>query len=48
MRAIHALVEIAGKGANLLDLATSGSVRARIREDLIFALNACAIAYGLE
>jgi hypothetical protein len=48
MRAIHALTEIAGKGANLLDLSSSGSVRSRIREDLIFALDACAIAYGLE
>lgn len=48
MRAIHALVEIAGKGANLGDMTTSGSVKARIREDLIFALDACAISYGLE
>ena len=48
MRAIYALNEIAGKGANVLDLATSGSVRARVREDLIFALDACAIVYGLE
>jgi hypothetical protein len=48
MRAIYALNEIAGKGANVLDLATSGSVRARIREDLIFGLDACAIVYGLE
>lgn len=48
MRAIHALVEIAGKGANLGDMTASGSVKARIREDLIFALEACAITYGLE
>ena len=48
MRAIHTLNEIAGNGANVLDVATSGSVRARIREDLIFGLDACAIAYGLE
>lgn len=48
MRAIHALTEIAGKGANLADLTSSGSVKARIREDLIFALDACAIVYGLE
>lgn len=48
MRAIYALNEIAGKGANVRDLASSGSVRARVREDLIFALDACAIAYGLE
>lgn len=48
MRATYALNEIAGKGANILDLASSGSVRARIRDDLIFALDACAIAYGLE
>lgn len=48
IRAIHALVEIAGKGANLGDMTASGSVKARIREDLIFALDACAITYGLE
>lgn len=48
MRAIHALEQIAGKGLNVLDMAKSGSVRARIREDLIFALDACAIVYGLE
>lgn len=48
MRALHALNEIARKGAKVLDLASSGSVRARIREDLIFGLVACAIAYGLE
>lgn len=48
MRAIHALTEIAGKGQNLSDLTSSGSVKARIREDLIFALEACAIAYGLD
>lgn len=48
MRAIFALNRIAGRGDNLGDMTTSGSVKARIREDLIFALNACAIAYGLE
>lgn len=48
VRAIHALTEIAGKGANLGDMTASGSVKARIREDLIFALDACAISYGLE
>lgn len=48
MRATHALVEIAGKGSNLGDMTNSGSVKARFREDLIFALDACAIVYGLE
>ena len=48
MRAIHALVEIAGKGENILEMSKSGSVRARVREDLLFALDACAITYGLE
>lgn len=48
MRAIHALEQIAGKGLNLGDLTASGSVKARLREDLIFALDACAIVYGLE
>jgi hypothetical protein len=48
MRAIHALNEIAGKGMNLGDMTNSGSVKERIREDLIFALDACAIVYGLE
>lgn len=48
MRAIYALNHIAGRGDNLGDMTTSGSVKARMREDLIFALDACAIAYGLE
>lgn len=48
MRAIHALTEIAGKGANIRDLASGGRTRARIRDDLEFALEACAIVYGLE
>ena len=48
VRAIHALVEIAGKGANVRDMANSGSVRVRIRDDLEFALDACAISYGLD
>ncbi|KQS55919.1 hypothetical protein ASG17_07665 [Brevundimonas sp. Leaf363] len=48
MRAIHALAEIAGKGANINEMASSGSVRTRIREDLIFALDACAIVYCLD
>ena len=48
MRAIHALNHIAGRGDNLGDMTKSGSVKARIREDLIFALEACAIEYGLE
>lgn len=41
-RAIHALVEIARKGANL-DISSGGSVRSCIREDLIFALGACVV-----
>lgn len=48
MRAIHALVEIAGKGANIRDMASGARTRARIRDDLEFALDACAITYGLE
>lgn len=48
MRAIHALQEIAGKGRPVMDLATSGSGRARVRVDLIRGLNTCAIFYGLE
>jgi hypothetical protein len=47
VRAILALTEIAGKGANIRDMANSGGVRARIRGDLEFALDACAIVYGL-
>jgi len=46
MRAIHALVEIAGKGTSLSEMTRSGSVKARIRDDLIFALEACEIVYG--
>lgn len=48
LRAIRALDEVAGKGANLGNLTASASVKACIREDLIFALRACAIAYELE
>lgn len=48
MRAIYALNHIAGRGDNLGDMTSSGSVKARMREDLIFGLDACAIAYGLE
>lgn len=48
MRAIFALNRIAGRGDNLSDMTTSGSVRARIREDLIFGLEACAIVYGID
>lgn len=47
MRAIFALVEIAGKGRNLSDLSSSGSVRSRLREDLIRGLDVCEIVYGL-
>lgn len=48
MRAIHALNEVAGKGRNIRDLASGGRTRTRIRDDLEFALDACAIIYGLE
>lgn len=48
MRAIHALQEIAGKGRCLSDMTSSGSVKVRIREDLIRALHCAAIVYGLE
>jgi hypothetical protein len=48
MRAIHALVEIAGKCANIPHPSFGGSALLRIQEDLIFALDACAIIYGLE
>jgi len=48
MRAIHALEHIAGRGDNLGEMTKSGSVKIRIREDLIFGLDARAIAYGLE
>lgn len=47
MRAIFALVEIAGKGRNLSELSSSGSVRSRLREDLIRGLDVCEIVYGL-
>lgn len=47
-RAVWALREIAGKGANLLTLSSSGSTRTAISEALIVALDCAAIAYGLE
>lgn len=47
MRAIFALVEIAGNGRNLSELSSSGSVRSRLREDLIRGLDVCEIVYGL-
>lgn len=43
----RSLVEIAGKWANLEDMTTSGSVKVRIHEDLIFALPTCASTYNL-
>lgn len=47
MRAIYALDEVAGKGRIIAYMSESGSVRARIRDDLIFALEACEIVYGI-
>lgn len=47
MRAIYALDEVAGKGRIIAYMSESGSVRARIRDDLTFALDACEIVYGL-
>ena len=47
-RAVWALREIAGKGANLLALTSSGSSRTAIAEGLIVGLDCAAVAYGLE
>lgn len=47
-RAVWALREIAGKGANLASISTSGSVQKRTSSALIVALDCAAIAYGLE
>lgn len=47
-RAVWALREIAGKGANLRSLSNSGSVIARTTEALQVSLDCAAIAYGLE
>lgn len=47
MRAIEALNQIAGRGRNLGELSSSGSVRMRILEDLKRGLEAAAIVYGL-
>jgi hypothetical protein len=47
MRAIYALDEVAGKGRIISYMSESGSVRARIRDDLTFALDTCEIVYGL-
>lgn len=47
-RAIHVLGEVAGKGTNLWNLSTSGSVRFRNSEALKWALDCAAIVYGLE
>ena len=47
-RAVWALREIAGKGANLRSLSNSGSVIAQTTEALQVSLDCAAIAYGLE
>ena len=47
-RAVWALREVAGKGAAVLTLTSSGSMRTLIAEALIVALDCAAIAYGLE
>lgn len=47
-RAVWALREVAGKGANLVNLSSSGSVQVRTSEALRDALDCAAIAYGLE
>ena len=47
-RAVWALREIAGKGANLRSLSSSGSVIARTTDALCVSLDCAAIAYGLE
>lgn len=47
-RAVWALREIAGKGANLGHLVTSGDARQRTVRALIDALDCASIAYGLE
>ena len=47
-RAVWALREIAGKGANLRSLSSSGSVIARTSDALCVSLDCAAIAYGLE
>lgn len=47
-RAVWALREVAGKGANLVGLSTSGSVQVRTSQALLVALDCAAIAYGLE
>lgn len=47
-RAIHVLGEVAGKGTNLWNLSTSGSVRFRNSEALKWALDCAAIVYGLD
>jgi hypothetical protein len=47
MRSIYALDEVAGKGRIIAYMSESGSVRARIRDDLTFALETCEIVYGL-
>lgn len=47
-RAVWALREIAGKGANLANLSSSGSVQIRTSGALRDALDCAAIAYGLD
>lgn len=47
-RAVWALRQVAGKGANLVSLTGSGSGRAAISTGLLVALDCAAIAYGLD
>jgi hypothetical protein len=46
-RAIKALDDVAGKGKNIREMASGGRARARLVDDLTFALDACAIVYDL-
>jgi len=47
MRAIHAIVEIAGKGSNPSEMTNSGGARERIVASLKFALDCAASIYDL-
>jgi hypothetical protein len=47
-RAVKALDDVAGKGKNIREMASGGRARARLVDDLTFALDACAIVYDLE
>lgn len=48
MRSIAALNMIAGQGFVIAELTSSSRARARMKEDLVFALDACAIVHDLE